>query len=270
MRWRVGNCCRDQMSYFSRLLGSKIKVSGSLIFWPETDSLTKKNPISHNWNAKLFVGCIISLNWWDFLKFLFQSHTSPPFFQTGVHKSENVTYHGLALNCTDEPLFWFRHVVPCGLVGRNVTSLTTACARPVSVKEAVPLMCDALLDVLFGSTDSQTRTGLLDVSHCWDWHSEHWSGSAAALHGTNFMRTFSVNELINAVVTNVQQRGCWQPFQSLVLLVSNLINDSLLLSLCVEYRRFPVSKSTLQNADPISRSLSSFSAIRSENNRSPP
>ena len=34
-----------------------------------------------------------------------------------------VAYHGLALNCTTD-LSWFDHIVPCGIEGKGVTSLT--------------------------------------------------------------------------------------------------------------------------------------------------
>eukprot|EP00092_Neocalanus_flemingeri_P023446 GFUD01025423.1.p1 GENE.GFUD01025423.1~~GFUD01025423.1.p1 ORF type:complete len:244 (+),score=82.71 GFUD01025423.1:334-1065(+) len=41
----------------------------------------------------------------------------------GVHSSNLVTSHGLALNC-DTDLGWFKHIVPCGIEGAGVTSLT--------------------------------------------------------------------------------------------------------------------------------------------------
>jgi len=41
----------------------------------------------------------------------------------GVHSSNLVTSHGLALNC-DTDLAWFNHIVPCGIEGAGVTSLT--------------------------------------------------------------------------------------------------------------------------------------------------
>ena len=41
----------------------------------------------------------------------------------GVHNSNMVTSHGLALNC-DIDLRWFNHIVPCGIVGGGVTSLS--------------------------------------------------------------------------------------------------------------------------------------------------
>ncbi|MEZ5991583.1 MAG: lipoyl(octanoyl) transferase LipB [Planctomycetota bacterium] len=43
----------------------------------------------------------------------------------GVRVRKWCTMHGFALNVTDEVLPWFRHIVPCGIVGRGVTSLET-------------------------------------------------------------------------------------------------------------------------------------------------
>lgn len=53
----------------------------------------------------------------------------------GLHNSELVTSHGLALNC-DVDLSWFDHIVPCGIVGKGVTSITKHLGRRVTVKEA--------------------------------------------------------------------------------------------------------------------------------------
>uniref|UniRef100_A0A182K759 Octanoyl-[acyl-carrier-protein]:protein N-octanoyltransferase LIPT2, mitochondrial n=1 Tax=Anopheles christyi TaxID=43041 RepID=A0A182K759_9DIPT len=46
----------------------------------------------------------------------------------GIHASRYVTTHGLALNC-DIDLGWFGHIVPCGLVGKSVTSLAQELQR---------------------------------------------------------------------------------------------------------------------------------------------
>ncbi len=40
----------------------------------------------------------------------------------GVRVSKWITYHGLALNVTND-LAFFDHIVPCGLDGRSVTSV---------------------------------------------------------------------------------------------------------------------------------------------------
>jgi len=41
----------------------------------------------------------------------------------GVHNSQLVTSHGLALNCNTD-LTWFDHIVPCGIEGKGVTSIS--------------------------------------------------------------------------------------------------------------------------------------------------
>jgi len=46
----------------------------------------------------------------------------------GVHNSDRVTSHGIGLNCTTD-LAWFDHIVPCGLHGLGVTSLSQCLGR---------------------------------------------------------------------------------------------------------------------------------------------
>ena len=57
----------------------------------------------------------------------------------GVHSSNLVTSHGLALNC-DVDLEWFSHIVPCGIPDRGVTSLTRALGRRVTTEEVLPIL----------------------------------------------------------------------------------------------------------------------------------
>ena len=59
----------------------------------------------------------------------------------GVHCRRWITSHGLALNCNVN-LRWFNEIVPCGLVGKGVTSLTERTGRDVSVDEALPVLID--------------------------------------------------------------------------------------------------------------------------------
>lgn len=54
----------------------------------------------------------------------------------GIHASR-FTSHGLALNCNTD-LAWFSNIVPCGLVGKGVTSLSKELGREVDIKQAVP------------------------------------------------------------------------------------------------------------------------------------
>ncbi|XP_029457933.1 putative lipoyltransferase 2, mitochondrial [Rhinatrema bivittatum] len=53
----------------------------------------------------------------------------------GVHCGRFITSHGLALNCNMD-LTWFDHIVPCGLEGKGVTSLSRELNRDVTVEEA--------------------------------------------------------------------------------------------------------------------------------------
>ena len=65
----------------------------------------------------------------------------------GVRVAQGVTMHGFALNC-DPDLTWFARIVPCGIDDASVTSLSAELGRDVAVAEALPLVQDALADVL--------------------------------------------------------------------------------------------------------------------------
>jgi lipoyl(octanoyl) transferase len=50
-----------------------------------------------------------------------------------------VSLHGFALNCTTD-LSWYDAIVPCGLPGEGVASLSTLAGRDVTVDEMAPLV----------------------------------------------------------------------------------------------------------------------------------
>lgn len=52
----------------------------------------------------------------------------------GIHGSRYITTHGLALNCNTD-LKWFDHIVPCGIEGKGVTSLSYQLNRDVTIDE---------------------------------------------------------------------------------------------------------------------------------------
>lgn len=54
----------------------------------------------------------------------------------GVHCGHYITSHGLALNCCTD-LGWFEHIVPCGLEGMGVTSLSRELGRHVPVADVL-------------------------------------------------------------------------------------------------------------------------------------
>ena len=50
-----------------------------------------------------------------------------------------ISLHGFALNCTTD-LSWYDAIVPCGLAGEGVTSLSQLAEREITVEEMVPLV----------------------------------------------------------------------------------------------------------------------------------
>ncbi|XP_053682038.1 putative lipoyltransferase 2, mitochondrial [Sabethes cyaneus] len=60
----------------------------------------------------------------------------------GIHASRYVTTHGLALNCRND-LSWFEHIVPCGIAGKGVTSLSNETGRPLGLDAVTPEFLDS-------------------------------------------------------------------------------------------------------------------------------
>ncbi|KAG7483833.1 hypothetical protein MATL_G00042640 [Megalops atlanticus] len=87
-------------------------------------------------------------------KFGIKASTSP---DTGVWVGENkicaigincrmyITSHGLALNCNTD-MRWFDNIVPCGIVGKGVTSLSQELKREVTVHEAIPTLLESFAE----------------------------------------------------------------------------------------------------------------------------
>jgi lipoyl(octanoyl) transferase len=64
----------------------------------------------------------------------------------GIHASRYITTHGLALNCNTD-LSWFKHIVPCGIEGKDVTSLSRELKRDVMISEVVPRLLKSFGEV---------------------------------------------------------------------------------------------------------------------------
>ena len=79
-----------------------------------------------------------------------------PLSLSGIHCGRYVTSHGLALNCNTD-MSWFSHIVPCGIEGKGVTSLSAELHRDVSVEETIPHLLEAFRDQFNCQlTDAQT------------------------------------------------------------------------------------------------------------------
>jgi lipoyl(octanoyl) transferase len=65
----------------------------------------------------------------------------------GIRVSQGVTMHGFAFNC-DNDLGWADVIIPCGIVGAGVTSLSKELGRAVSVHEVLPHVEKHLADLL--------------------------------------------------------------------------------------------------------------------------
>lgn len=63
----------------------------------------------------------------------------------GIHGSRYVTTHGLALNCNTD-LKWFDHIVPCGIEGKGVTSISKELDMDVTVADVLPIFKNAFSD----------------------------------------------------------------------------------------------------------------------------
>lgn len=64
----------------------------------------------------------------------------------GVHGSRFITTHGLALNCCTD-LKWFDNIVPCGIEGKGVTSLSEELGRVITTENAVSPFIDSFSKV---------------------------------------------------------------------------------------------------------------------------
>ncbi|OJJ43457.1 hypothetical protein ASPZODRAFT_74306 [Penicilliopsis zonata CBS 506.65] len=63
----------------------------------------------------------------------------------GVHLRRNISSFGIGLNVTDEPMWYFRQIVPCGLEGREATSLEAQGVRGVSMQDVATGFVDAFV-----------------------------------------------------------------------------------------------------------------------------
>jgi lipoyl(octanoyl) transferase len=65
----------------------------------------------------------------------------------GIRVSRQVAMHGFALNCNPD-LSWGEVIIPCGIVGAGVTSLSFELGRDVPVTEVLPHVEKQLADII--------------------------------------------------------------------------------------------------------------------------
>ncbi|KAL5969345.1 putative lipoyltransferase 2 mitochondrial [Taenia solium] len=72
----------------------------------------------------------------------------------GIHRTRNVTHHGVGLNCTMDPLEWFDRITPCGLSDCKMTSLESAIGTRITPVEVAPKLSARLFVNLFNHQGS--------------------------------------------------------------------------------------------------------------------
>ncbi|KAL4973732.1 hypothetical protein BDW66DRAFT_161797 [Aspergillus desertorum] len=63
----------------------------------------------------------------------------------GVHLRRNISSYGIGFNVTEEPMWFFRQIVACGLEGREATSLEGQGVKGVSIEEVAGRFVDAFV-----------------------------------------------------------------------------------------------------------------------------
>ena len=64
----------------------------------------------------------------------------------GICVTQSITSHGLALNCNTD-LDWFNHIVPCGIHGKGVTSLSKCLNKRTTVHDVIPFFLNAFSEI---------------------------------------------------------------------------------------------------------------------------
>lgn len=129
---------------------------GQLVAYP-VFSLERRRRDLHRWLRDLEEVVIQTLAGYGVAGRRFPPHTGVwvedlKMCAIGIKVRRWVSFHGLALNCDNE-LSPFDLIVPCGIEGYGVTSLSQRVGRRVSVDEVKPRLIEA-----FASLTNQTQT----------------------------------------------------------------------------------------------------------------
>lgn len=126
---------------------------GQLVAYPIFD-LTRHGKDLHRWMRELEEVLIVAAHGFGIEASRFPPHTGvwvgeEKLAAIGVKIKRWISLHGIALNC-DNDLREFGWIVPCGIVGYGVTSLSRCTGRPISVDEAKPIVTTAFRSVFPG------------------------------------------------------------------------------------------------------------------------
>ena len=64
----------------------------------------------------------------------------------GIHASRYITSHGLALNCNTN-LEWYKHIIPCGIEDKGITSISEELQCNVTVEDIIPKFLECFASV---------------------------------------------------------------------------------------------------------------------------
>uniref|UniRef100_A0A0K0F5M7 Octanoyl-[acyl-carrier-protein]:protein N-octanoyltransferase LIPT2, mitochondrial n=1 Tax=Strongyloides venezuelensis TaxID=75913 RepID=A0A0K0F5M7_STRVS len=74
----------------------------------------------------------------------------------GVGFSHGISYHGFALNCNTD-MKWFREITPCGLEGKEVTTLSNEIGRSIVIMDVLPKLIKKFSKVFEISSTDQLK-----------------------------------------------------------------------------------------------------------------
>ncbi|XP_055337963.1 putative lipoyltransferase 2, mitochondrial [Paramacrobiotus metropolitanus] len=75
----------------------------------------------------------------------------------GINCRRYIVSHGIGLNCSTD-LKWFDHIVPCGLEGYSVTSLSQETGKLLTIPDVVPVFVKNFAETFGVTTEEITKT----------------------------------------------------------------------------------------------------------------
>ncbi|KAL3310592.1 putative lipoyltransferase 2, mitochondrial, partial [Cichlidogyrus casuarinus] len=84
----------------------------------------------------------------------------------GIHRTRHITYHGMAINVCEQPLEYFAKIVPCGLEGKEATSISRHCDPTLTERLSVAKCAETIIPYFdqVWRFDQETDTKLYDLS----------------------------------------------------------------------------------------------------------